>query len=112
MLHRVIIFVKQNAGNINVTYVILAGHAGGKKMTVFEKIKIMNFEELAELFDKIQGAFEIINNLYCGFLCPNSKMESCGYPVTCPINGEPSLTCKAFLNMDYDEMWRLLNGKE
>lgn len=43
-------FVKQNVGSINVICVILAGHAGGRKMTVFEKIKIMNFDELAELF--------------------------------------------------------------
>ena len=80
------------------------------KVTVFEKIKTMDFDELAKLLDKIQDHYEWINNLYCGYLCPKSKMDCCGYPEDCQLNGEPILGCKAFLNLDYDEMRRILNG--
>lgn len=55
MLHRVTIFVKQNAGNTNVICVTLAGHAGGKKMAKNNSKSIRMDDEVLAYIENYRG---------------------------------------------------------
>lgn len=65
-------FVERNAGNTNVIYVTLVEPVGGKKMTVFEKIKEFNKKEMANFLKEVSKQ-DFFTDYFCGNLCYGYK---------------------------------------
>lgn len=101
-------YVKQNAGNINVICVILTVHVGGKKMTVFEKMKEMKFDDMVLLLE-IVTKDQFFTEYFCGKLCAGIQgcKEDDGI---CAVDFDDKIEYKAFLKSDYEILEEVLKS--
>lgn len=104
-------YVEPNAVNTNVIYVILVGLVGGKKMTVFKKIKTFDIDEMSKFINLITEGHETLEDFYCGQICQCSNDFECSlYPLGCLLHNEPVEAIKEIMNMNYDDFRRRFNG--
>lgn len=82
-------------------------------MTVFEKIKSFDFDEMSLFINDILNEIDTIDNLYCGYICKYSSLSDCfRWASECPLRQNELYAINHLLNMDYDIFRRICDGEK